>query len=815
MKYSLSILLIVLSLNAWAQGQLTTTIIDAKTQKAIPFASLKIKNTLTEELLGSKADIDGNIKLKNIPYGVYNATITSVGYDATTINSIRISQYNKKQKIAPISLNKKSKQLGTVVIENIKKQIEIRGDKKVFNVEKNISAEGGTLEDVLRNVPSVTLGADGSVSLRGKSNVTILVDGKQNPLFADLETALQSIPAESIESIEVITNPSAKYEAQGLGGIINIIMKEGKRKKGLSGSVNFGAKYNWKANAGANLTYRPNDKVAFFFNTNGGLGQVWEENEYKRTSINSLESYSTDAIKNRRPRRSFASFGIEYNVNKRNKLIWTNSAFRGSFDGINDTEIFVKDSLGSDEQYWNRRNDYNAKPSNTTTNLKYIRTFNNKRQKLSSEANFSKRTYIRRSDYRTDIFDGQNNLTSSFVQRNPIDGGNINGAFQIDYEHPLGKESKLEIGERTYFMNFSSENFPTIQFENQAEEIETLLKNDFDFLQQVHGAYINYVTKYKEYTFQAGLRGEYFKYKGTAAQLGNEEFITDYTSLFPSAFITKKINESSDVSLSYSRRVNRPNFFQLLPFIRVNSPLDTSIGNPGLRPEFINAFELGYSKNYGSNSTFFISAYYQLTDNIIQRFRRFNPDGSTFTQTQNLANGSTFGIEITNQYVIKKGWDITINANGFRNIINGNSSNDDQDFDGYGGFAKIVNSTQIGKTWQLQVSGNYYAPKVIVQGTRKGYGFMDLAVKKSFLNKQLNLTLMASDLFNSNQTLTEFNLSNGQLQSTRRNKQTQFIGFNLSYRFPKNGAKGAGYSKKDKQTKKRDDNLKDGEGGGY
>lgn len=814
MRLSLVIVFLFIGISVFGQGQVSGRIIDTKSKAVIPFSSVALKNIETAQIMGAKATLDGDFKIKNIPNGVYTATISSVGYVSKTIADIRISAYANKKKLGDIALAKKNTALIKVVVAYEKKNIEIQADKKVFNVEKNISAEGGTLEDVLRNVPSVNVNADGSVSLRGKTNVTILVDGKQNPLFADLETALQSIPAESIKSIEVITNPSAKYEAQGLGGIINIIMKEGKRKKGFSGSVNAGAKYNWKTNAGVNLNYRPNDKVAFYLNANGGTGNVWEENEYNRTSFETDDTYESTSLKKRKPRRFFGSFGVEYTINENNKLLWTNSIFRGSFDGDNTENIFERngDVLN---QYWFRQNIYNAKPASTTTNLKWTKKFKNPRQKLNTELNLSKRSYIRESDFVTNVYDGQDNLTTNFVQRNPIDGGNLNGAFQIDYEHPLGENSKLEFGERTYIMDFYSENFPTIQFQGQAQVEETILKNDFDFLQQVHGVYTNYATKYKSFSFQAGLRGEYFKYEGTAAQLGNQVFTTDYLSLFPSAFISKQIDKSSDVNFNYSRRVNRPNFFQLLPFIRVNSPLDTSIGNPGLLPEFINAFELGYNERYGKDNTFYISGYYQLTDNIIQRFRRFNPDGSTFTQTQNLASGSTFGIEITNQIYMTKDWDVTINANGFRNIINGNSSSNDQDFDGYGGFVKLVSNTKIAKTWQLQVSGNYFAPKVIVQGTRLGFGFMDLALKKSFFNKQLNLTLLASDIFNSNKTITEFNLFPDQFQQTMLNRQTQFFGFNLQYRFPsqQQGSRRGDYG--NKKSKKRDDNLKDGDQGGY
>ena len=811
MKYSLAILLLFFNLNLIAQGQLSGQIANGK--DGIPFASVAIKNIETKKILGAKADLQGNFKIKNIPYGVYTATISSVGFKTKTINNIRLSQYANKKKLGSIILDKKSSELKKVVIEYEKKNIEIRADKKVFNVEKNISAQGGTLEDVLRNVPSVNVNADGSVSLRGKTNVTILVDGKQNPLFDDLETALQSIPAENIKNIEVITNPSSKYEAQGLGGIINIVMKEGKRKKGFSGSVNIGARYNWRANAGANLSYRPNDKVAFYLNANGGGGDVWEKNEYNRSSTLTDETFESLSRKERQPRRFFGSFGIEYNLNKNNKILWTNSMFRGSFDGDNSEDIFERDN-GVLNQYWFRNNVYNAKPSNTTTNIKWTKKFKRERQKLNTELNLSRRSYIRESDFLTNIYDGQNNLTNSFVQRNPIDGGNINGAFQIDYEHPIGEKSKIEFGERTYVMDFYSENFPTIQFEGQPQQVETILKNDFDYLQQVHGIYGNYSTEYKDYSFQIGLRGEYFQYEGTAAQLGTEVFTTDYLSLFPSAFIAKKIDETSDINLNYSRRVNRPTFWQLLPYVRVNSPLDTGIGNPSLNPEFINAFELGYNKRYGKESTFYISAYYQLTDNIIQRFRRFNPDGSTFSQFQNLAQGSTFGLEITNQIYLTKHWDVTMNANGFRNIINGSEAANNQDFEGYGGFLKMVSNTKIKKFWQLQVSGNIFAPKVIVQGTRLAYGFMDLALKKSFLDKQLNLTLLASDIFNSNKTITEFDLTD-QFQRTMRNRQTQFFGFNLQYRFPKKGNQSGYRGKRGNRSKKRDDNLKDGEGGGF
>ncbi len=814
MKLLLACLLIFSVHLSPAQSQLAGRVIDAQSQEVLPFASISVKNKVTKAISGAKAALNGKFEINNLPKGQYVVVISMVGYENKQLEAITITADQTRQ-LGDIMLVKKNQQLRKVVIEYEKKNIEIQADKKVFNVEKNIAAVGGTLEDALRNVPGVSVNADGSVALRGKSNVTILMDGKQNPLFADLATALKSIPADNIASIEVITNPSSKYEAQGLGGIINIVMKEGKKKKGFSGSLTAGAQYNWRLNAGANLNYRPNEKLGFFLNTNGGISNEWEENEYYRSIYTSTETYESNSIKYRVPRRLFASFGVEYAIDKRNVLTWTNSVFRGSFDGDDTTYIFERSNPNTLQEYWFRNNVYNAKPANTTTNLKYTRKYAKQNQQLNVEANISKRSYVRQSDFTTEVFDGQQNLLSGFVQRNPIEGGNINGAFQLDYQYPIGEKAKLEVGERTYFLNFQSENFPTIQFYNQAEQIETILKNDFNFLQQVHGLYANYSSSYQDYSFQFGLRGEYFRYNGTAAQLGNANFSTDYLSLFPSAFVSKKINSQSDLNLNYSRRVNRPDFFQLIPFIRVNSPLDTSIGNPGLNPEFIHAFELAYNKRYGKDNTFLLSAYYQLTDDIIQQYRRFNADGSTFTQTQNLAQGSTMGMELTNQYYVSKNWDVTLNANGFRNIINGDAGSNNQNFDGYGGLLKLINNTGIGQDWQLQVSGTYFAQKVIVQGKVLGYGFADLALKKSLLNKKLNITLLASDIFNTNKTTTVFDLFPQQYQRTFRNEQTRFIGINVQYVFPKtqNGRKGREAA--NSKFKNRDENLKGEDSEGF
>lgn len=820
MKFQLlSFFVLLCHLSFAQQSSISGKVINATTKEAAEFATISFKKQSdTSVIIGTKTKIDGSFALLNVPMDTYQVSISSIGYQTKIIKNFKVDEANKNLGI--IEINSSNKSLKNVVVVGEKADMEIGIDKKTFNVDKNITAAGGTAADVLRNVPSVTVDMDGNPSLRGKTNITLLVDGKPSAMFGnDIATALQTIPAASIESVEVITNPSSKYEAQGMNGIINILMKKD-RKAGFNGMVNAGIATPFKVNGGLNINFKKG-KWNVFLNANGRTSRTWEKTNTTRDNYENSITYSSYAFNKRRPLSGFANLGADYSFNDKNKITLTQSIFNANMKGEVVTNIDNEIDYNQPISSQVRTNNYTGKPLSGTTNLQFKHIFKNPKEDINIELNYSKSQYKRTSSFTTETFDSLNNLTNSYKQNNPVLGGNQNVTFQIDYTKPLKKNGRIDIGQKTYLMEFTSKNQPTIQYLNQAEQEESILKNDFVFSQQVYGLYANYSNQFHNTGIQIGLRGEHFAYEGTIRQL-NESIQNNYTGLFPTLFLSQKITKKSDINFNYARRVNRPNFYQLIPYLDVSNPQDTSQGNPALKPEFIHATELSYTNQYEKNNTFMGSVYYQYTNNLIQRFRRFNDNGTTYSQNRNLATGITYGLELTNKMNLLSWWDATININLFRNKINGANIDAATVRTGYGGFAKLTTNAKLMYGFSTQITANYFATTVVAQGEVKPYSNVDIAIKKTFFSGMATLTLNANDIFNTQQTNTVYNLYPIYNQSVLRKNQTRSLGLNLQIKFADrkqlksmNGSKNTGPTKKEKakETKNRDENLKKDEGG--
>lgn len=823
MRIYLSIIYIFLAQLAVAQNSIISGIILDNSNKPLDYATITLKSTNAEgKIYGGKSNAKGEFQIMNVPLGTYKLSASSIGYNSKTIDKFIVD--NTSIKIGNLILSNNSKELKDIVIVGEKNSIELGIDKKTFNVDKNITSAGGTAEDLLRNVPSVNVDLDGNVSIRGKDGVNLLVDGKPSSMFGnDVATALQNIPAASIESIEVITNPSSKYEAQGMNGIVNIILKKD-RKKGYNGMLTLGAAMPYRINGGINLNANIG-KWNVFLNANGRHAQTWEETTTKRDNYNSPQTYSSFIHNDRTPKSGFGNLGLEYNLDKQNKFSFTQSIFNAKMRGnqkMNIEEQINYEGLLSKQI---RENQYTGNPLNGTSNFQYKHTGKNPKEELNIELNYSTGRYRRSSAFQTDNYDSLLNLTNSFIQKNPIDGRNWNGTFQVDYTRPIGKNARFDLGEKTYYNNFQSNNQPTIQYPGQAETEEKILKNHYNFNQQVHGVYATIANQFKNTGVQLGLRGEYFKYNGIIYQY-NATVHNGYLGLFPTLFISHKLSTKQDINFNYSRRVNRPSFFQLIPYIDVSNPQDTSAGNPNLKPEYINAFELSFSQQYNKSDLFLASIYFQHTSDLIQRYRRFNPNGTTFTQNQNIATGKTFGVEFTNKINLLTWWDATLNINVFRNIIDGSNIDQTLTTKGFGGFAKLVSNAKLPLGFNLQMISNYYAKTVVTQGEIAPYGNIDFAIKKNFLNNLMSLTINANDIFNTLKTNTNYNLYPYYNQTVFRKNQTRSVGVNLQIRFGSKSAKnniGANMDSMKKNGKKakgtneqknRDDNLKKEDGGG-
>jgi outer membrane receptor protein involved in Fe transport len=818
MKYFILLVLSFTNLFATAQATLTGIVKD-ENNKAIANANIVLSNAVGDTIITKQTSTNnkGGFEIQQILPLYYTLKITSIGFEDKLIPSFEIK--NNTKDLGIISLQKKNKTIKEVTITSTKATIELQADKKVFNVASNATSAGGTTIDVLKNVPGVGVDADGNISVRGKDNITLLVDGKPSSMFgSDAQTALQTIPAASIESIEVITNPSSKYEAQGMGGIINIILKKD-RKPGYNGSVNLGIGLPARLNGGINLNAN-NKKWNYFLNVNTRIQKIWEETTNDRTNLNTTSFNNSFNHTDRRPLSGFINMGTDYTINTKNKIAFNVSRYNACMQGNSQTDAAFYNSPTSINNTSVRNNTYFGNPLSGTANLKYFVTTKKPKEELNIELNYSKMRYRRGSDFTTNYYDSAAQLQQTIIQQNPVLGGNWNGTFQIDYILPISKNAKIEVGERSYYIKFKSENQPTIQLPNQLEIEETILKNKFIYTQQVHGTYINVANTWHKTSAQVGLRAEYFSYEGFVYQY-NLPVRNSFKNIFPTMFISHKKSDHEDIAFNYSRRINRPGFRELIPYIDVTNPIDTSAGNPNLNPEFIHASELSYSNNYGKGNTIMTSIYYQYTTNLMQRFRRFNANGTTFSQTQNLANAQTYGLEITTKQVISKLFDATLNVNLFTNNINGKNIDASASNSGWGGFAKLLGNAKLQSGYIFQVTANYFAPTVIAQGKVKSYSNVDVAIKKSFNKNLYTLTLNATDIFNKQQTFSVYNYLPFYTQDVLRKNQTRGIGLNLSMRLlSKSQQNQASTDKKQnikkdekKELKNRDENLKKDEGG--
>ncbi|MFM2192671.1 MAG: hypothetical protein RLZZ118_1628 [Bacteroidota bacterium] len=796
--------------------------------KAEPLANVAVSFTAVK-------DNSAKVSTATNESGNFTATIPAAGKYRMIASRSGFQEYAKVITIATsttietIALQNNNT-IGGVKVTADKVVTKINVDKKVYNVGQDITASGGSASDVLKNVPSLTVDpVDGGVSIRGNDNILVLVDGKPSTLLgSDIATVLQGIPSSSIESVEVVNNPGAQYDAQGKGGVLNIILKKD-RKAGYNGnaglSVGLPARINGNIGMNANVK-----KWNLFANVSGRASQTFIKDKIERYNYyNDITSY-TDAYTSRNPKSGFINFGADYNLDKYNKFTLSQNMFGANMSGDITTNIYADTLFTKQIQRAYRYNVYSGRPRNETTSFNYTHTGKKKPTEFKVDASLGISQYLRTSDIVTDTFNAMDNIVSANNQQSiPIKGGNNNFTASTDYSTPLAKASKLDIGAKVINFVFRSENFPTYRYQGGELLNDAKLKNHYKFSQNTYAAYTNYKTQIKKYSMQLGLRFEHFVYDGTVYQT-NTPLHAEFNNLFPSAYFTRKVNKDAELTLSYTKRVNRPNFFQMVPYIDVTNPQDTSMGNPALHPEFIHASELSFYKPINGKNNILASVYYQYNKDLIQRYKRFNSNGTSFTQPLNIDFGVTYGAELNVKYYLLKNWDANFNVNVFNNIINGTSVDASLQRQGWSGFAKVISNYKFNKKWDFQLTGNYQAPAVIAQGKTKAYGNIDAAIKTNLLNNALTLSLNANDIFNTTFTGSVYDVPNLYHQYNYRKPQTQQVTIGAQFRFLSKNTNPAdvkdrkfgkkGMEKDNKDIKSRDENLKkdddkeDNNGGG-
>ena len=773
-------------------SQLTGRIVDIKTNLPIEFATVSLfLESAKQPIEVVQAGLEGSFNIGNVKDGTYILKISFLGYQPYTSDSLRLNSDASVKDLGTVKmLPAKSTVLNEVVIEAERSSITLGIDRKVFSVDQSLISEGGSATDLLANIPSVSVDIDGNVNLRGTNNVRVLIDGKPSALGGgNIAQILQSLPASAIESIELVTNPSSKYDPEGQSGIINIVLKKNK-KIGFNGSVSASAGSFNNYNASSNLSYR-DEKINLFgnysFRNGNRIGGGYNNTQFLTTS--GLVNNSTAS--NRNDLNNTIKLGADYYINPKTTIGLSgnlNHRDNNSFENLDYLFFNVPDQTGSSFRTSDRTGD----------DLGYDLSFDYRHQFAQKDHNITSNISFGQSSENTIQNFDQEFFTSAGLKRDSVDRRmNDNSEFsntlnvQIDYSLPITGNQKFEAGFRTSIRRDDesqySEVFSTI---NNDFNIDYGLSNRFALDDQVYALYSSYQNQLTgNFGFQVGLRTEQaylntiYKAFGTSdnnAALGR----LDYLRVYPSVFLTQKLNNAQQLQLSYTRRVNRPRGWQINPFADVSDPNNIRMGNPNLRPEDINSFELSYLK-YFKAVTFTTSVYYRQVNDVVQGIRLPLPDNAAATLTQffNLTLNRSSGLELISKADLSKAISITSNLNLFYSQFKGNEEYNIRSSDGFNWNVNLTGNVKFTKNLAGQFNGQYMAPRVGAQGRSLGMYGLDAALKLDVLkNKAGSVSLNMRDIFNSRRwgqtTETEFFL-----QESGRRMRGQLANLTFSYRF--------------------------------
>jgi len=724
-------------------------VIDTETSAPLEFATISIFSKRDDKIVGGGiTDENGVFNFESKPDPLY-AVVEFIAYQSKRLDAIEIDRESRSADLGTITLQTDVEVLAEVEVTAEKSSMQMSLDRRIFNVGKDLANRGGTALDILDNVPSVTVDIDGGIELRGSANVRMLIDGKPSGIIGVGESnGLRTIPANLIERVEVITNPSAKYEAEGMSGIINIVLKKN-QKSGFNGSIDLTAGFPLTAGIAANLNFRK-DKFNFFVN----YGLMYRENPgsgfRNQDFLNDSDTLEISR-QNREHLRSGLSntvrFGADYYFTE--KSVLTTSLQYKTSEEDNFVSITYDDFLLNEEfQILNtiRTDDEIEDEDKTEYALTYTKKFKERNHEFVADFRYQNNTETEVSQLLESYQVFQNQKDSmNLNQRSNNKEGERMYILQADYTKPFSKDSKLEMGMRGSIRQIRND-FLVEEFSTDDEIWVSLdgFSNNFIYDENIYAAYFIYGNKVNRFSYQIGLRSEYTDVR-TELEFSNETNPRDYLNLFPSAHIGYELSEGNALQLSYSRRVRRPRFWDLNPFFTFSDQRNFFSGNPNLDPQFTDSYELGYMKIWEKGSLN-SSIYYRGTNNIIQRQITVNPDGTTLRRPENIGSSDDFGLEVNGNYRPDQKFQANANLNLFRSIIDGGVFGR---ADTYTMTARASSRFSLPKEIDGQITINYRAPRETVQGKRFAITSVDLGFSKEILKRKGTMTLSVRDLFNS------------------------------------------------------------------
>ncbi len=765
-----------------ASGIITGKVFDEKLKAPVEYANVALYSKRDSALVtGTVTDSQGKFSLEKLPFGRYFIKISFIGYDNTTLDSVSVSPQNQITDVGVIYIRDHFYKLQDVIVTGEKDEIINNLDKKVITVDKNINANGGSAVEVLQTVPSVSVDVDGNVSLRGSQNITILIDGKPSGL-AGLSGSdiLNQIPASNIESIEIITNPSVKYDPEGTSGIINIILKK-KKEIGFNGQASLNAGTQDKYNTSLVLNYKYNSLNFYtsydtrFNNTPGTSNSLRSSNltsgllyfDQKSSALFRMGSHNVNA-------------GIDYLIDEYNSL---NVNYQGRRFFFENSEFRINQFLdGSNTltRYYTRNSLTERNMQGNEFTISYKRTFEEKNKDLTADLSYSSNSM--NGNQENDQTDFELDMTPSMLTGQDAESRNTlkNFQFQANYNQPLWTGAKVESGLSSRVKNISMRNDYSYYLTPGQLINDPTQSNYFDYEEQIHSAYSMLTGNISVLKYQAGLRFEQVYSEGFLPK-SNERFENNYTALYPSFHLATDIIEGGEIKAGYSRRVERPNNRQLNPFVSYADSQNIFAGNPKLKPQFTDAYEIGYSQAVGK-SFYTASFFFRSTTDIITNISTGLSNGVTKSTFANLDRSDSYGVELTAMAPILPMIRFNGNVSYFRTDYTSNSTLVNNSGDRYSWLSKLNLNIGLGMGFSAQLAYNYNSPMYMPQGKLESTSSTDLAVKKELFDGDLSLNLRVTDLFNTQKFNSTTNGQNFILTSyNKRDSRVVYLG--LTYRF--------------------------------
>jgi outer membrane receptor for ferrienterochelin and colicin len=761
-------------------SKITGSVLDSALAKGVEFASIALFNVENSAPIdGTSADENGKFSITKVAPGTYKLLISFIGFEDKAINNIQVVK-GQDVNLGVINMSQSVKTLSELTITGEKSMIEEKVDRLVYNAEKDITAKGGDAADILRKVPMLSVDLDGNLSLRGSSNIRVLINNKPSTIIAsNVADAIKQIPADMIKTVEVITSPSAKYDAEGSGGIVNIITKKN-NLQGLTLNVDSGVG-NRGTNLGLNGSYRKG-KMGF---TLGGFGRAFynkAEATLNQSTFSGSDIFLTNQTSTAKDRGLFGhySLGWDYDLGKNQAL---SAGLRyGTRNFIQKQNLtigqFTNNILEASTQ---RKVDRKDLSGTVDFNVDYIRTF--KPQQEWSISTLYSRTGLT-NNFNTALL-GESGSVSSRL-KNVNENSNSEFTLQTDYTTPIKKNQILEFGAKGIFRTVNSDYKYLV-----AGESGDFVFNDknpsgsLNYSQNVAAGYLSYtLSTQNKYTFKVGSR---YEYTGISSDIGEKGTVSipNYGNLVPSINVSKSLTSSTTLKAGYNRRIQRPGIQQLNPNVNLANPQNISMGNPALSPELTDNLEVGLSTNI-KKTYINASVFGRQTNNSITQVRMAVDTlaGAILTTFENIGKQRAFGMNVfANVYITPK-WTVNGSLDLLQTYLEGQTANKDGISESvsnsgfnYGG--RIMTQLSLKQGWGLQGFGFYRGREVQLQGTRTGFYMYSLGFKKDFANKKGSIGFGAENFLTKGVKLTS-DLRSAQFNQT---SATQLFNRNFKVTF--------------------------------